>query len=293
MVKVLDRAQRIEESKAKIVPPFHLDETLCFYSPQDNLDALRHPRLKAWFEFITERYTPRLPQAERRILLLLPCTKTKPYPLSLEHLRINQALHDAGFQPLSGTAPEPELAAALDPSFAPETANLTPLSDGYGTIVHRAVISEPIAFVPYEHVLRYEGSNSPSFAYDDPGLFENRGNAVSPWRRDFTGVSVSATRWRWGDEERRAYVAMHNEMSRLLAEVIGRIGTHYTDRIAWVAPGLTHRSFVIGRGERQAHNVPAFKRAGQNGWRWSAPTTACPRRCGSRRFRPPHNASMP
>ena len=75
-------------------------------------------------------------------------------------------------------------------------------------------------------------------------------------------MAVSATRWRWGDEERRAYVAMHNEMSRLLAEVIGRIGARYTDRIAWVAPGLTHRSFVIGRGERQAHNVPAFKRAG-------------------------------
>ena len=121
-----------------------------------------------------------MPQAQRRILLLLPCTKTKPYPLSLEHLRINQALHDAGFRPPAGTSAEPQLAAALDPSFAPETINLAPLSDGRGTILHRAVISEPIAFVPYEHVLRYEGVASPSFAYDDPGLFENRGNAVSP-----------------------------------------------------------------------------------------------------------------
>ena len=40
---------------------------------------------------------------------------------------------------------------------------------------------------------------------------------------------------------------MHNAMAEALAHVVDRIGNRYTDIISWVAPGLTHRSFVIGR----------------------------------------------
>ena len=45
MVTVANRAQRVVESAQKIESPFALDETLCLYSPQDNVDALDHPRI--------------------------------------------------------------------------------------------------------------------------------------------------------------------------------------------------------------------------------------------------------
>src|SRR5258708_12768385 len=117
------------------------------------------------------------------------------------------------------------------------------------------VISDQMAVVPDEHIVEFRGKPSPAVVYDDPGLFENRGNAVSPWRADSTAVRMSPTRWKWGDEERRQYVAMHNEMARILANVVSRIGRNYTELISWVAPGLTHRSFVLARGERSLHHV--------------------------------------
>jgi hypothetical protein len=262
MVSVRDKAARIGESRGKIRAPFVLDESLCLYSPQDNLDALHHPRIRAWFRFITEDYEPILPSGRRRVLLLMPCTKTKPYPLSWEHIRINQALLAAGFQP-SGDAPPPgELVDAAPPGISPEVFDLSPLRDAVGTVVHRAVVSEPLALVPYEHILSFAGVPSPASAYDDPGLFENRGNAVSPWRADSTAVAVSAHRWQWGDAERRAYVEMHNEMSRLLATVLQRLAPFHDRRIAWVAPGLTHRSFVVAAEERAANQVVRFRKVG-------------------------------
>ncbi len=255
MVTVEDRSKRVLESRLKIESPFELDETLCLYSPQDNVEALKHPRISEWLDYIQNDYEPELPEAEHRILLFMPCTKTKPYPFSSEHIAINQRLLDEGFSPLHRAYLPQELQARLDPRFSPEVLNLSPLADGRGTVVHRMVISEPMAVVPYEHIVTFRGKPSPAIAYDDPGLFENRGNAVSPWRADSTATRMSAMRWKWGDEERRHYVVMHNEMARILANVVARIGRHYTDVISWVAPGLTHRSFVLARSERAAHNV--------------------------------------
>jgi hypothetical protein len=255
MVTVEDRSKRMLESKLKIEKPFQLDETLCLYSPQDNVDSLTHPRIAEWLDYIQNDYEPELPEAEHRVLLFMPCTKTKPYPFSTEHIAINQRLLDEGYKPLRPNYLPQELLARLDPRFSPDVLNLSPLTNGRGTILHRMVISEPMAVVPYEHIVEFEGKPSPAVAYDDPGLFENRGNAVSPWRPDSTAVQVSATRWKWGDEERRQYVTMHNEMARILANVVTRIAHNYTDVISWVAPGLTHRSFVIGRDERSFHHV--------------------------------------
>jgi hypothetical protein len=255
MVTVDDRSKRVLESKLKIEPPFQLDETLCLYSPQDNVDSLKHPRIAEWLDYIQYDYEPDLPAAEHRVLLFMPCTKTKPYPFSTEHMAINQRLLDEGYRPLRPAYLPDELLARLDQSFSADVLNLSPLTDGHGTLVHRMVISEPMAVVPYEHIVTFGGKSSPAVAYDDPGLFENRGNAVSPWRPDSTAVQISATRWRWGDEERRHYVAMHNEMACMLANVVARIAHNYTDIISWVAPGLTHRSFVLGRSERGVHHV--------------------------------------
>jgi hypothetical protein len=262
MVTVTNRAQRILESAQKIEPPFKLDETLCLYSPQDNVGSLTHPRIADWLRFIRHDYVPQLPGGKRRVLLLMPCTKTKPYPFSSEHQHINQRLLATGFRPTQDLYLPQELQARLQPEFPRDVLNLSPLIDDHGTVLHRMVISEPMALVPYECIAEYEDKPSPATAYDDPGLFENRGNAVSPWRPDCTAAAVSATRWRWGDEERRHYVIMHNAMAEAMAATIARIADHYTDIVCWVAPGLTHRSFVLARAERAANNVRAFREVG-------------------------------
>jgi hypothetical protein len=262
MVTVANRAQRILESMRKIENPFVLDETLCLYSPQDNVEALAHPRVVDWLRFIQHDYAPKLPQARRRVLLLMPCTKTKPYPFSSEHKNINQRLIEAGFRPSVSLFLPQQLQAQLEEEFSPAVLNLSPLISDQGTVLHRVVISEPLALVPYECIVDYESKPSPSTAYDDPGLFENRGNAVSPWRADFTATAVSPTRWRWGDEERRHYVLMHNAMAEAIARTIWRIAEHYTDIVSWVAPGLTHRSFILAHGQRAANNVRLSRRVG-------------------------------
>lgn len=261
-VTVHDRAIRISESMEKIRAPFALDPELCLYSPQDNLDSLQHPRISDWLSFVEDRWQPEAAKADRVILLMMPCTKAKPYPCSSEHRHINQRLLDEGFKPMGRDYFPQELQAKLAPNFSQDVLNFTALTDGKGTIIHRAVISEPMAFVPYDHIMTYEGKESPATAYDDPGLFEKRGNAVSPWRADSTATQISPTKWAWGDNEKRAYVEMHNLMAASLAKVMQRLGHLYTDRIAWVAPGLTHRSFVLGADERAEHNVTKTRRIG-------------------------------
>ncbi len=262
-VTVNDRAQRVRESARKIQSPFVLDETLCLYSPQDNVDALQHPRIADWIRYVTRDYTPEIPASRRRILLLMPCTKTKPYPFSSEHKLINQRLLDEGFRPIRRDYLPQELQAQLEGQYSQDVLNLAPMTNDKGVLIHRAVISEPMAFVPYENIARYEGKPSPATAYDDPGLFEKRGNAVSPWRIDSTASPLSASRWKWGTEEMRNYVIMHNAMAEILAKVLQRLGSQYTDRIAWVAPGLTHRSFVVANDERAANNIVSSRKVGE------------------------------
>jgi hypothetical protein len=265
MIPIEDQQARRLDSARKIESPFAVDPSLCLYSPQDNLDSLGHPRIAEWLDFVKNAYTPELPKAKRHILLFMPCTRTKPYPFSTEHQAINQRLLDSGFAPTTRLTLPQELQARLTDGFSPEVLNLSPLANDSGTVIHRMVISEPMAVVPYEHIAEFNGKQSPAVAYDDPGLFENRGNAVSPWRPDSTAVKQSASRWKWGDGEKRAYVLMHNEMAAALAHVVNRIGGQYTDIVSWVAPGLTHRSFVIGRDER-ADNKVAARRKIDNAW---------------------------
>jgi hypothetical protein len=261
MVSTTDRKRRLLESRLKICPPAKLDDSLCMYCPQDNLDALGHPRVRQWIRFVTRSYVPRIGRRDRTILLLLPCTKQKPYPLSPEHLSINARLLRAGFLPEGGPTLPGAFSPHLPEGFPPSVLSLAPLRKG-SIVIHRAVMSEPLVFVPYAFAYMRGGRQSVACAYDDPGLFEARGNAVSPWRRDFTGIRVSDNRWRWGDNERRAYVAMHNTMSGYLARLIARLAPRYEAVVAWVAPGLTHRSFLLERGLRAANGIPASRRVG-------------------------------
>lgn len=262
MLIVDDRAKRVEISKRNYVPPFVLDPALCLYSPQDNVDALREPRISKWLEFVSHHYQPALPAASRAVLVFMPCTKTKPYPCSVEHQRINQRLLDEGFRPQGAVRLPQETHVSLEKGVSPEVLHLGPLLGPGGVVVHRIVISEPLGIVPYEVIPQYEGGVSPAVQYDDPGLFEHRGNAVSPWRPDSTARRLSATKWRWGDAELAGYVTMHNAMSGVIARAMTRFGSLYQRRIAWVSPGLTHRSFVLAEAERAAHGVPHFRTAG-------------------------------
>jgi len=262
MVTTTNRKIRILESRKKICPPAKLDDDLCFYSPQENVEALGHPRIRRWLRFISREYVPKTDKKLHTILLLLPCTKAKPYLLSSEHLHINASLLAAGFRPMNGDSLAGTFSARLPAGFSEEVLSLAPLRRG-NIAVHRAVISEPLVFVPYQYVFMRGNRPSPACAYDDPGLFESRGNAVSPWRKDFTGISISPNKWRWGSEERRAYVTMHNEMSTRLAEVITRLRPHYSSVVAWVSPGLTHRSFILARDQRSADGVAATRRVGK------------------------------
>lgn len=252
---------RLAESRAKIVPPFVLDDSMRFYSPQDNLDALDHPRVRSFTRFVRRTYQPDLPPGEA-IALLIPCTKHKPYSVSLEHRRINAALLRAGFQPAGDIRPPDALYEVLDPDEDPQVLNAAPLVR-QGRVVHRYVVSEPLALVPYELIYTWRGKQSPAASYDDPGLFEHRGTSVAPWRSDCTAIPVGSNgRWRWGDNERMAYVQVHTRLSRSIAETLFRLGDVYARRIAWVAPGLTHRSFMLAAGDRGREGVTASRRIG-------------------------------
>ena len=157
IIPVENRAERVLDSSRKIESPFEIDPSLCLYSPQDNYDSLDHPRIAEWIDFVRTDYVPVLPDAERRVLLFMPCTKTKPYPFSTEHQAINQRLLDSGFAPAERLYLPQELQARLEGGFSPEVLNLSPLVHGDGTVIHRMVISEPMAVVPYEHIASFNG----------------------------------------------------------------------------------------------------------------------------------------
>jgi hypothetical protein len=255
------RAARLPESARKIRAPFELDPSLCIYSPQDNRDALDHPTVAAWLEFVATAWAPTPVDGTRaRLALLLPCTKYKPYPTSREHRAVNAALLGAGWRPTGRPVDAPavpaELLGLLGPGERPELLDVSPLARD-GVVLDRFVVSEPLALVPYEHVMWWRGRQSPAASYDDPGLFEARGTSVSPERPDCTAVEVAPGRWRWGPAERDAYVDVHERLVTALAIALARLRPSYAAMVAWVSPGLTHRSFLADRAQRRRERLPA------------------------------------
>jgi hypothetical protein len=248
---------RLDDSRAKIRAPFELDPGLCLYSPQANREALGHPRVAEWLDFVENRWDPG-PAAGRRAALLVPCTKYKPYSTSREHRAINGALLAAGWEP-KGDSNAPEgLFDLLEPGEPEELLHEGPLHRG-DVVLDRIVMSEPLALVPYTFIYEWNGRPSVATAYDDPGLFESRGTSVSPERPDSTAVEAGDGRWRWGANERAAYVDVHNRLAEVIAATFTRIGHRYSTVGAWVSPGLTHRSFLADREFRRADGLPASK----------------------------------
>lgn len=257
---------RLADSARKIRHPFALDPSLVFYSPQDNLDALAHPRVAEWLKFVINHWIPTPVQAtDRRIALLIPCTKSKPYPTSREHRAINSALLSAGWSPTGSTNTPTELLSVLSADESPDVLDTSPLVKNK-VVLDRFVVSEPLAVVPYEHVYLWNGTQSVATSYDDPGLFESRGTSVSPERSDCTAVPIGNGKWKWGPTERDAYVEVHNALSGFLVQTFTRLSPHYSSIVAWLSPGMTHRSFIADRASRPLDHLPASRR-GKNGSR--------------------------
>ena len=256
MLRIDPKEARLSDSSRKIRPPFELDLSLRFYSPQENLDGMEHPDVEAFHSFIAEEWEPpAAAEGARRAALLIPCTKYKPYSTSREHRAINGALLEAGWKPEGdSTAPE-TLSEFLDDDETPEVLHDGPLRRG-DVYLDRFVMSEPLALVPYEHICYWRGRPSPAASYDDPGLFEARGTSVSPERPDCTAVPLSDGRWRWGPGERQAYAETHNLLADVIRAALVRLAPSYSAIGAWVSPGLTHRSFLADRAFRKADGLP-------------------------------------
>jgi hypothetical protein len=258
----VERAALVELSKRKPIPPFTLDESLTFYCPQENLEAFDHPLVAEWHEFMTTSYSPALGRGPH-VMLILPCTKDKPYIMSREHLEVNSHLLRAGFEPLDETLVPEGLESHLPPEYDRAVLNNSPLR-GDGLTLHRCVISEPLGIVPYEFLYYYGGKQSLASRYDDPGLFEHRPNTVCPWRADCTGIQ-QGTNLRWGDNEKLAYVQVHHRLVQIIATVLKRLEPTYSRIVAYVSPGLTHRSFLSSKEEKRASGIRTARRiAGQN-----------------------------
>jgi hypothetical protein len=248
------REALVERARAKPLPPYTLDPSLTFFCPQENVEGLDHPAVRALRRWKESEW--RVPAGSPRVLLLLPCQLTKPYPVSVEHLAVTRALLDAGFAPTApGDWPD-ELRDQVDDL---DLLSNAPLAHPSGLVVDRATISEPFGLVPYEVVYRFDGDLSPMARYDDPGLFEHRGIGC-PWRGDNTSVEVRPGFWRWGDNERAAYVDAHNRLAREIAGDLERVAGSYAAIVGYVAPGMTHRSFLAGTDERRATGMPTARR---------------------------------
>jgi hypothetical protein len=254
---MFSRSDRIRLAYEKMVPPYTLDETLTFFCPQENVAALDHPGIRRLHEFMRHEYHPPVGQA-KTVMLMLPCTKVKPYSLSHEHQAINSYLLGQGFHPVEVAEYPPEIEARLLPGADPLILNNRFWRRG-DLFLHRYVVSEPMGLVPYEYIYTFAGQPSLTARYDDPGLFEHRGTAVCPWRSDFTGIPAGKG-YRWGDHEKAAYVEMHNRLVHLLVAILDRIGGLYAARLAYVSPKLTHRSFMTSVAEKKRAGLALGKR---------------------------------
>jgi hypothetical protein len=258
MVDIHSREHWLHISDQKPIPPYTLDPTLTFYCPQENVEAFQHPDVRSFHAYMLENYRPPKSGSDRAVALLLPCTKTKPYTLSKEHLEINRQLLEHGLAP-EGEADYPTaLLNALPKGYLREV-----LHNGLLTIdglsVHRYVLSEPLGLVPYEHVYTWRGKPSIASRYDDPGLFEHRGTAVCLWRQDHTAVQTPDGKYRWGPAERAAYAQAHNFLSKLVAVLLTNLKPFYSQIIGYVSPKMTHRSFLSSAAEKVENHLPCTK----------------------------------
>ncbi len=78
-------------------------------------------------------------------------------------------------------------------------------------------------------------------------------------RADNTATAQDG-RWRWGNNERAAYVEVHNRLATSMAKALERIAPSYDAIYAYVAPSLTHRAFIVDREARRATGLECSRR---------------------------------
>jgi len=123
------------------------------------------------------------------------------------------------------------------------------------------VMSEPMGLVPYEFIYYFKGRLSLTGTYDDPGLFEHRGIGAT-WRKDCTAMLMPDGKYKWGDNERQAFVTVHNTLVALFVEELTRLAPYYDRILAYVAPKLTHRSFISSKKEKEENGLRKSIRVG-------------------------------
>lgn len=254
-----DRGKMLRLSREKMVPPYSLIERLTLYCPQENLEAVDEPLIKNHLQHMLKQYSPPV-QGPNTVLLLLPCTKAKPYAISDEHKYINRYLLAEGFRPVERAAYPQELEQAVGPAEGDLLNN--GIWKRNNTYLHRMVVSDlPTVLVPYEYIYYYNGEPSMFSRYDDPGLFEHRGNTVGTWREDCTGILVG-NKYRWGPQEKAAYVKVHNIHAAAIGEILKKLEKFYGAIFAYVTPKMTHRSFLAGSLEKKEVALPRTRQTG-------------------------------
>lgn len=130
---------------------------LCAYTPREVYNLLtRNERIKTWFKIIGNHYYP---DPSKKILLLYPCSTTKPFWKSRSYKALFRTLDE--------------------------------LSE-YRKYIHLVTISEPFGLVPEDFYGRKgEGYNWSDEWYDVPGLFEwwVRRNGL-PYEEEYLDKSI-------------------------------------------------------------------------------------------------------
>ncbi len=240
-----EREHLVTLAHAKPVPPYTLDEQLTFFCPQENLEALG-PAGRAVLPGTGCSPSTSPSTAPSPAVLLLPCQAVKPYTLSPEHRAVNAALAGAGYLPegarrLAGGA---RRAARCGPALQRAAARKRlPHRPGRAlrAVRRRALRGDlPLA----------RRALAPAPATTIRGCSSTAGWAApgAPTRRA-PGAAAHGT---GATNERVAFAATHNRLSDLMARELTRLAPHYAAIVAYIAPGLTHRSFLSGARERKA-----------------------------------------
>jgi len=251
-----NREVMLQLSKGKMVFPYELEESLTLYCPQENIEAIDLPLITDHLQHMLNDYVPPI-SGPGTILLLLPCTKAKPYTISAEHKYINRFLFEEGFEPVDDAIYPQELKEQIgDQEMHLLNNSILKRKNIY---IHRMVVSDlPTVLVPYEYIYYYQDDLSVFSRYDDPGLFEHRGNTVCVWREDCSGIK-RGKKYRWGPLEKSAYVKVHNIHAEAMAGVLSKLSTQYEKIIAYVTPKMTHRSFLADVSEKKEVGLPLFR----------------------------------
>lgn len=203
----------VEKSREQCGP--QLKDELTAYSPQEGLELLDHADVQKFWKRVLKLEVPK--EAVGGCLILLPCSRRKPYHKSVQHTELRQSFQQDGFV---------------------FTERGVFRKEGEGRFFP-VVISEPMGAAPYDVVLRKE---YPICHYDCPAFFDyssGRGWQVTPYRSDNTARDPKGNGFLLGENEKRAL----EEGLRRIARQVSR----------WLEKNLFSFDKVVGLVKTKAH----------------------------------------